>query len=767
MKTRFPPLSCRDCRRKEGKMKERFQNIFKRLIQILIIASLAFSVNYIVGILSKDDSIWLGEAIQVVGSVFWGPLVGGLGTLLSTTVTDLLTYGNLTGSYMDLFEALAIALIGVIYRRLNPDLDKFGVREIVIFNFVQVLVNIGVLYLATPPVGVIFFGGLFEDMSRQDLAVSMNILGNTTFSEIISIALVGTILIAICTLIRKRKKEEGSFSAALHSIFKVDFLSGEYRGRAARFTIGILLAVVLTMIDGMVSGHVLGADALAATSLMFPITSFSAFMSMLFTTGCSNLCAIAKGEGDYERARRLFSLGLFTTIFLGVMQMLLFLCIKDFYFDYFTATQTIRSFAEDYYQFYVFVPLFMGLAIFLAEMVDAEGDDVLSTLGYLTSFIVNVGLSIVLAQFMGMGGLALGTLLSYISYLLVISIHFLKKSNTYRLRFWFSFRDLFSFAEHSLRSNMQGLCMFVASVAFTKAILLFWGSEYLIANTVLCAMLEVYEMINGPSEAAEYLFATYTGEKNKEGMKRLFYEALSICLFAGVAVAFLLLLLPDTILLLYGIEDTPLRVELIKCIRYCAIGTIAAAVGGFLSDYYGNTGKPLWGCMMVIFRTALFPGLFCVTFCLDGGIVMMGIGMLLAQIFAVAIFYGFVLIVKGAESIPLMLDDPDYEKVEMNSFTYEQEEYERLGAWIKDRLSARGMEEKKTEEILALLLALCKQTEEKNGGKKVLGECVIRLLDKPEIILKDNGELMEPEIQDARLRYDVLMARNSNKISIA
>ena len=45
----------------------------------------------------------------------------------------------------------------------------------------------------------------------------------------------------------------------------------------------------------------------------------------------------------------------------------------------------------------------------------------------------------------------------------------------------------------------------------------------------------------------------------------------------------------------------------------------------------------------------------------------MGMGMLLSQISAVAVFCGFVLIVKGGESIPYMLDNPDFEKVKMRS----------------------------------------------------------------------------------------------------
>ena len=134
-----------------------------------------------------------------------------------------------------------------------------------------------------------------------------------------------------------------------------------------------------------------------------------------------------------------------------------------------------------------------------------------------------------------------------------------------------------------------------------------------------------------------------------------------------MAVTLLLLILPNTVLLLYGIEDTPLRVELVKCIRFCSLGVVAASIGGFLSDYYGYTGKPLWSCMMVVFRTALFPILFCVNFCLEGGIVAMGKGMVLSQIMAMAIFYGFLLIMKGSESIPYMMDDPDFSKVSMCS----------------------------------------------------------------------------------------------------
>ena len=205
-------------------------------------------------------------------------------------------------------------------------------------------------------------------------------------------------------------------------------------------------------------------------------------------------------------------MGLFATLLLGLAQSVLFYLMEDYYFGYYSSSPAIEALAREYYRLFIFVPPLMALATFMDEIVSSDGDDALCCVAYVVSFAVNVGASVLLARTMGMSGLALGTALSYVSYLIVVSIHFLKKSNTYRLRFWFSFRDLLRFAQYSLKNNTAGICMSVVSAGFTKAILLFWGNDYLVANTVLCAMLEIYEMVNGPSEAAGYLLASYTGE---------------------------------------------------------------------------------------------------------------------------------------------------------------------------------------------------------------------------------------------------------------
>ena len=77
-----------------------------------------------------------------------------------------------------------------------------------------------------------------------------------------------------------------------------------------------------------------------------------------------------------------------------------------------------------------------------------------------------------------------------------------------------------------------------------------------------------------------------------------------------------------------------------------------------------------------------------------------------------------------------MIDDPDFEKVHTNYFEYTPEEYKRICAWIDGTMKSFDVKADKIEEAKALVMALCKKTEENNGKKTVLGECVIRFINE-------------------------------------
>lgn len=66
----------------------------KNIPRILLIALLAFFLDYLIVQLTDDESIWLGESIEVVGSAFFGPFIGGMAALINCAVSDYLLYGT-------------------------------------------------------------------------------------------------------------------------------------------------------------------------------------------------------------------------------------------------------------------------------------------------------------------------------------------------------------------------------------------------------------------------------------------------------------------------------------------------------------------------------------------------------------------------------------------------------------------------------------------------------------------------------------------------
>lgn len=231
----------------------------------------------------------------------------------------------------------------------------------------------------------------------------------------------------------------------------------------------------------------------------------------------------------------------------------------------------------------------------------------------------------------------------------------------------------------------------------------------------------------------------------------------------GFFITMLILGVPELVLYLFDISDSPLHDQLIITIRYCAIGITAAAFTGFLNDYYGATGKTYWAALVVTLKTFLLPVLFGITFCVVDGIPGMGKGMLLSQVMAIVLFFGFVLILKGPGAIPYMIEDKAWERVKSRDFAFVREDYEGLLEWIKRELLASGTDAEKLREAEKLLEDLYRKTLEENRKKKVLGECVLVLEEKPVINIKDDGKLLRAIEDMDNTEYNVILTANCNR----
>ena len=100
-----------------------------------------------------------------------------------------------------------------------------------------------------------------------------------------------------------------------------------------RFTLPSILMMIFTSIYGVVDGffvsNFVGKIPFAAVNFIFPLLMLFGAVGFMFGSGGSALIAKTLGEGDVNKARRLFSLFIYLTVGIGVVFTVAgFLCIR-------------------------------------------------------------------------------------------------------------------------------------------------------------------------------------------------------------------------------------------------------------------------------------------------------------------------------------------------------------------------------------------------------------------------------------------------------
>ena len=216
-----------------------------------------------------------------------------------------------------------------------------------------------------------------------------------------------------------------------------------------RYVLPSVSAMVLfsayTIIDGIFVSRGVGELALAAVNISLPFINILSGVAILLSMGTSTLCAFAMGEGDHDRAERVFTqtvvviLAVSAVITLGVS-----LFAEPLGYLLGAGPQTIGYTAEYLHIVCLFSVCFI-LSYCLEVMVKVDGRPQLAVIGVGTSFLVNVGLDYVFIFRLGweVWGAALATGLAQLASMAFFLSYFLSgKSNLKFRRFRLRLKDL-------------------------------------------------------------------------------------------------------------------------------------------------------------------------------------------------------------------------------------------------------------------------------------------------------------------------------------
>jgi len=203
--------------------------------------------------------------------------------------------------------------------------------------------------------------------------------------------------------------------------------------QAVPASIGILFLSANMLIDTIFVGQWIGSLAIAAISVVVPITFLISSLGMAIGVGGGSVLSRALGAKNREKAKTTFGNQIMMTLSLSLVFVFLCVFFGENILLLFGAKGSIMALAvEFFYPILISVP-FLALCMMGNNIIRAEGKATYAMIAMIIPAFVNIALDIVFIKFMklGMFGAALATTISYIMCFLFVLWFFLFKSEMY------------------------------------------------------------------------------------------------------------------------------------------------------------------------------------------------------------------------------------------------------------------------------------------------------------------------------------------------
>lgn len=258
------------------------------------------------------------------------------------------------------------------------------------------------------------------------------------------------------------------------------------------------ISYVLILTDSVVAGQFIGDEAVAAMTLVAPITTLITFLSYMVADGLAMMFSYAKGKNDRAKANELFGMGIIASVATGLLVTFVLVAFQSKILSIWEISPELMDYAVDYYHGLMFMALPCILNIFFYTIYVAEGEENICVRASAAMFVVNLILDIVLGYKIGVIGLGIATTIgNLVSFLYHIPYLFSAKCQLRFVKYW-NGREMWQGIFYSWYHSMDTLCLALLPLAFSWFVLSHFGETHLICVTVINNLLTL-------------LIAIYTG----------------------------------------------------------------------------------------------------------------------------------------------------------------------------------------------------------------------------------------------------------------
>lgn len=351
---------------------------------------------------------------------------------------------------------------------------------------------------------------------------------------------------------------------------------------------------ICLFVDGLIVSFLLGAANLSAIQVVAPIITFVNLIYWMIGLGGSVLCSVAKAEFDDEKSNSYFSVAIISLLTIGIVIAIVGIIFSGSIAHFLCASQPeLIPDVTAYFRSLVIGMPFLCYMMSLSYFIRADGIPTLPFRAILLANIINICFDFIYIQFfnLGIGGAALATSTGYFTGSIFISYYFFKSERTLQ----FIKLKLSSFSSFLKRIVTSGFSSASTQLYLTLKLLIinsligiYVGSAGLVAFGICYNSLFIlYIFLIGTAQTMSPIVSVYYKEEDYSGVNYIIRRSLKIVLVSSLALAVLFIIYPQSLLMLYSVNDPAYVPVVLNAVRIFAISYVGTAIT-FLYTFYSQ-----------------------------------------------------------------------------------------------------------------------------------------------------------------------------------
>lgn len=380
--------------------------------------------------------------------------------------------------------------------------------------------------------------------------------------------------------------------------------------QAVPASIGILFMSVNILVDTIFVGQWIGSLAIAAVTVVLPITFLISSLGMAIGIGGSSIISRALGGKDKEKAYRTFGNQIMMTLVLALFFVLIGFLFSDEILLLFGANGDIMKPAKEF-----FIPVLIGVP-FLAlcmmgnNVIRAEGKAKFAMMAMIIPAFGNIILDIIFIKFLNMGmfGAALATTISYFMCFVFILWFFIKKSELKPSLHHYKF-DLSIVKEISslglVTFSRQGVVSILAIII--NHTLFTYGGEHsvvvygIISRMLMFALFPILGITHGFLPIAGYNY----GAENYNRVKETISISIKYAAILATFIFILILVFAKPIVSVFT-NDADVIAETPDALRWVFAASPIIALQLIGAAYFQAAGKAIPALLLTLTKQGFF-----------------------------------------------------------------------------------------------------------------------------------------------------------------